>query len=152
MENNPEQRVHDNSGASVQTHMNSRHSNVETQGSASSSKKLHDHFRDIISSLRRQNDTASQLVTLEELCHVLPMCPKDSIFRTSACMLSPLLVNLAKHNTVPDVTFRALKAITCLCDFSPESVTVIVSHDVVPAMCQRLHAIEYFDVAEQVIC
>ncbi|KAL0309765.1 UNVERIFIED_CONTAM: E3 ubiquitin-protein ligase UPL4 [Sesamum radiatum] len=62
---------------------------------------------------------------------------------------SPVLVRLARHESNPDIMLLAIRAITYLCDVNPRSSGFLVRHDAVPALCQRLMAIEYLDVAEQ---
>jgi E3 ubiquitin-protein ligase TRIP12 len=67
-----------------------------------------------------------------------------------ADLLSPVLVRLSRHDSNPDIMLLAIRALTYLCDVFPRASVFLVRHDAIPAICQRLMAIEYLDVAEQV--
>ncbi|TQE09362.1 hypothetical protein C1H46_004999 [Malus baccata] len=109
----------------------------------------HGKFKRILSSLSEDTDPSGQLAVLTELCEVLSFCTEDSLSGMTSDALSPLLVRLAKHETNLDIMLLAIRAITYLCDVYPKSSGFLVRHDAVPALCQRLMAIEYLDVAEQ---
>ncbi|KAF3510574.1 hypothetical protein F2Q69_00000108, partial [Brassica cretica] len=53
------------------------------------------------------------------------------------------------HESNADIMLLAIRAITYLSDVYPRSVAFLVKHETLPALCQRLQAIEYLDVAEQ---
>lgn len=111
----------------------------------------HGKFKKIISSLSEETEPSAQLAVLTELCEVLSFCTEGSLSSMTSDSLSPLLVKLAKHESNPDIMLLAIRAITYICDVYPRSAGFLVSHDAIPALCQRLLAIEYQDVAEQVI-
>lgn len=111
----------------------------------------HGKFKRILSSLSEETDPSGQLAVLTELCEVLSFCTEDSLSGMTSDSLSPLLVRLARHETNADIMLLAIRAITYLCDVHPRSSAFLVRHDAVPALCQRLMAIEYLDVAEQVM-
>lgn len=111
----------------------------------------HGKFKNIISSLSGQTEPSGQLAVLTELCEVLSFCTEGSLSSMTSDMLSPLLVKLAKHESNPDIMLFSVRAITYICDLYPRSAAFLVRHDAVPVLCQRLLAIEYLDVAEQVI-
>ncbi|XP_074312089.1 E3 ubiquitin-protein ligase UPL4 isoform X2 [Silene latifolia] len=115
-----------------------------SQSSRDSSK-----FNGLISSLSNDGDPSVQLVALTELCELLSFAVGDSITTTLTNQLAPLLVKLAKHESNPEIILLAIRALTYLCDVSPRSATCLVSHNALPALCQRLMIIEYLDVAEQ---
>ncbi|MED6170603.1 E3 ubiquitin-protein ligase upl4 [Stylosanthes scabra] len=109
----------------------------------------HGKFKTIISSLSGQTEPSGQLAVLTELCEVLSFCTEGSLSSMTSDLLSPLLVKLAKYESNPDIMLFAIRAITYICDLYPRSAAFLVRHDAVPALCQRLLAIEYQDVAEQ---
>ncbi|XP_028775983.1 E3 ubiquitin-protein ligase UPL4 isoform X3 [Neltuma alba] len=109
----------------------------------------HGKFKKIISSLSEETEPSAQLAVLTELCEVLSFCTEGSLSSMTSDSLSPLLVKLAKHESNPDIMLLAIRAITYICDVYPRSAGILVSHDAISALCQRLLAIEYQDVAEQ---
>ena len=110
----------------------------------------HGKFKRILSTLSEETEDSGQLAVLTELCEVLSFCTENSLSSMTSDSLSPHLVKLARHETNPEIMLLALRAITYLCDVYPRSSGFLVRHDAVPALCQRLIAIEYLDVAEQV--
>jgi len=111
----------------------------------------HGKFKNIICSLSEQIEPSCQLAVLTELCEVLSFCTEGSLSSMTSDLLSPLLVKLAKDEKNPDIMLFSIRAITYICDLYPRSAGFLVQHDAVPTLCQRLFAIEYQDVAEQVI-
>ncbi|XP_052730385.1 E3 ubiquitin-protein ligase UPL4 isoform X3 [Vigna angularis] len=109
----------------------------------------HGKFKNIISSLSELTEPSCQLAVLTELCEVLSFCTEGSLSSMTSDLLSPLLVKLAKDEKNPDIMLFSIRAITYICDLYPRSAGFLVQHDAVPALCQRLFAIEYQDVAEQ---
>ncbi|PRQ43454.1 putative aminoacyltransferase, E1 ubiquitin-activating enzyme [Rosa chinensis] len=109
----------------------------------------HGRFQTIISSLSEEVDLSQHLVMLTELCEVLSFCTEDSLSGDTSNSLSPILVKLSRDETSADIMLLAIRAMTYLCDVYPKSSVYLVRHDAVPALCQRLLAIEYLDVAEQ---
>lgn len=107
-------------------------------------------FKKILSKLTEETEPSGQVAVLTDLCEVLSFCTEDSLSSMLSDSFSPILVKLAWHDTNPDTMLLALRAITNLCDVFPRSSGFLVRHDAVPALCQRLMAIEYLDVAEQV--
>ncbi|KAL8152697.1 hypothetical protein V2J09_010457 [Rumex salicifolius] len=103
----------------------------------------------VISSLNDDADPSAQLASLTELCEVLSFATEDSISSMLADQLAPGLVKLAKHETNPDIMLLSIRAITYLCDVYPRASAFLVKYEILPALCQRLTAIEYLDVAEQ---
>ncbi|POO01586.1 Coatomer beta subunit [Trema orientale] len=109
----------------------------------------HGKFKRILATLGEETEDSGQLAVLTELCEVLSFCTENSLSSMTSDSLSPHLVKLARHETNPDIMLLAIRAITYLCDVYPRSSAFLVRHDAVPALCQRLMAIEYLDVAEQ---
>ncbi|KAK9733430.1 hypothetical protein RND81_04G067600 [Saponaria officinalis] len=106
-------------------------------------------FSGLLASLSNEDESSVQLAALTELCELLSFSVEESISTTFANQLAPLLVKLAKHEDNPNIMLLAIRAITYLCDLSRRSSSCVVSHEAVPALCQRLTIIEYLDVAEQ---
>jgi len=112
--------------------------------------KFYEKFEKIADSLSEETEPSSQLTLLIELCGVLPFCSEHSIYQ-SLDFLCPLLVEFAKNKSNPDIMLFSLRAITFVCDLYPPSAELFAGENIVPTLCQRLYAIEYLDVAEQVI-
>lgn len=110
----------------------------------------HGKLNTILSNLNEGNGGSGQLAALTELCEVLSFCNEDSLSSLMADSLSPVLVNLAKNESNANIMLLAIRGMTYLCDVYPRSSGFLVRHDAVPALCERLLAIEYVDVAEQV--
>ncbi|XP_027173820.1 E3 ubiquitin-protein ligase UPL4 isoform X1 [Coffea eugenioides] len=106
-------------------------------------------FNRVLSSLNEDHDESGQLAALTELCELLSFCTDNSLSGLMADSFSPVLVKLARHESNPNIMLLAIRAITYFCDVHPRSSAYLVRHDAVPALCQRLLAIEYLDVAEQ---
>ncbi|RZC76532.1 hypothetical protein C5167_000633 [Papaver somniferum] len=107
-------------------------------------------FTMVLKSLSDENtDVSGQLSSLTELCDVLSFCTESSISGSTAAALSPLLVKLARHESNPDIMLYSIRAITYLVDVLPGISVLLARVDAVPALCERLMAIEYMDVAEQ---
>ncbi|KAL0347225.1 UNVERIFIED_CONTAM: E3 ubiquitin-protein ligase UPL4 [Sesamum calycinum] len=129
-------------------------------GSCDSDNSIHDYYRHrsmsdqskfkkVLSSLSEEVEESGQLALLTELCELLSFCTDSSLSSLMVDSFSPVLVRLARHESNPDIMLLAIRAITYLCDVNPRSSGFLVRHDAVPALCQRLMAIEYLDVAEQ---
>ncbi|KAK9124363.1 hypothetical protein Sjap_013965 [Stephania japonica] len=108
-----------------------------------------ERFRRILSSLKDDGCADRQLSALTELSDVLSFCTESSIACFSGETFAPVLVKLAKHESNTDIVLLAIRVVTYLCDVSPRSSSYLVRHNVVPALCAQLMAIEYLDVAEQ---
>ncbi|KAJ9181624.1 hypothetical protein P3X46_009736 [Hevea brasiliensis] len=106
-------------------------------------------LRSALSHLSEGTEPSGQLAALTELCEVLSFCSEDSLSSMMADSLSPVLVQLARHESNPDIMLLAIRALTYLCDVSPRASGFLVRHDAVPVLCQRLMAIEYSDIAEE---
>ncbi|KAI4349199.1 hypothetical protein L6164_009821 [Bauhinia variegata] len=106
-------------------------------------------IKKIISMLNEESEPSTQLAVLTELCEVLSFCTEGSLSSITSDSLAPLLVKMAKHESNLDIMLLAIRAITYICDVYPRSTGFLVRYDAVPALCQRLLAIEYLDVAEQ---
>ncbi|CAL5389539.1 unnamed protein product [Camellia sinensis] len=109
----------------------------------------HGKFKKVLSSLDQEGEESGTLAALTELCELLSFCADSSLSSLMADSVSPILVKLARHENNPNIMLLAIRAITYLCDVHPRSSGFLVRHDAVPALCQRLIAIEYLDVAEQ---
>ncbi|KAA8518804.1 hypothetical protein F0562_016422 [Nyssa sinensis] len=109
----------------------------------------HGKFRRVLSSLSEEIDESGILAALTELCELLSFCSDSSLSSLMADSLSPILAKLASLESNPDIMLLAIRAITYLCDMHPRSSAFLARHDVVLALCQRLMAIEYLDIAEQ---
>lgn len=109
-------------------------------------------FKKVLSSLSEEVDESGQLALLTELCELLSFCSDSSLSSLMVDSYAPILIRLASHETNPDIMLLAIRAITYLCDANPRSSFLLVRYDVVSTLCQRLMAIEFLDVAEQVCC
>lgn len=109
----------------------------------------HSRLRDCLSNLTEGTEPSGQLAALTELCEVLSFCTEDSLSSTMADSLSPVLVMLSRLESNPDIMLLAIRALTYLCDVFPRASVFLVKHNAIPAICQRLMANEYLDVAEQ---
>lgn len=129
-------------------------------GSCDSDNSIHDYYRNrsseqtkfkkVLTSLSEEVEESGQLAQLTELCELLSFCSDSSLSSPMVDSFSSILVKLAGHDSNPDIMLLAIRAITYLCDVNPRSSSFVVRHDAVPVLCQRLMAIEYLDVAEQV--
>ncbi|KAJ0028429.1 hypothetical protein Pint_35570 [Pistacia integerrima] len=150
------------SNSSVQTHLNStnstpetHHNDMDTSSSASASSRSEEEpEKDSGYGSCDSDDGDPRHSGLRELQRRrssgdLGKLRKDSLSSMMADSLSPVLVKLARHESNPEIMLLAVRAITYLCDVFPRSSSLLVRHDAVPALCQRLMAIEYLDVAEQ---
>lgn len=106
-------------------------------------------FDKLLPSLNNDAEPSGQLAALTELCELLSFSTEDSISSLIADQLASALVKLAMHENNPNIMLLAIRALTYSCDVFPRSSGVLVRHDAVPALCQRLMVIEYLDVAEQ---
>lgn len=127
-----------------------RHSSLLRDYQRRRSSGDHGKFKKVLSSLGQEVEESVTLSALTELCELLSFCSDGSLSSMMADSLSPILVKLARHESNPDIMLLAIRAITYLCDVHPRSSGFLVRHDAVPALCQRLMAIEFLDVAEQV--
>ncbi|KAK8561866.1 hypothetical protein V6N13_148987 [Hibiscus sabdariffa] len=110
----------------------------------------HGKLSNILTNLKEErNGGFGQLAALTELCEVLSFCNEDSLSSLMADSLSLILVKLAKNDSNADIMLLAIRGMTYLFDVYPRSSGFLVRHDAVPALCERLLAIEYVDVAEQ---
>ncbi|GFY93356.1 ubiquitin-protein ligase 4 [Actinidia rufa] len=109
----------------------------------------HGKFKRVLSSLSQELDESGILAALTELCELLSFATDSSLSSLMLDSFSPILVKLARHESSPDIMLFSIRAITYLCDVHSRSAGFLVRHDAVPALCQRLMAIEYLDVAEQ---
>ncbi|XP_071690585.1 E3 ubiquitin-protein ligase UPL4 [Rutidosis leptorrhynchoides] len=106
-------------------------------------------FKKVLSSLNEETEESGQQDALRELCEILSFCTDSSLSSLIADALSPILIKLAQHESNPEIMLLSIRALTYLCDIYPRSSSLLVRHDGVSALCQRLLAIEYEDVAEQ---
>lgn len=103
----------------------------------------------ILSGLRAVEDEGAQLGALAELNDLLAMCSEDSLAGFPLETTVPLLVQALGAEHSPDIMLMAARALTHLADVFPPSCSVIVRHGAPQALCSRLLAIEYIDLAEQ---
>ncbi|KAL5716115.1 HECT-type E3 ubiquitin transferase [Ranunculus cassubicifolius] len=94
-------------------------------------------------------DPCTQLQLLTEACESLCYAEEASISANTAQLGVPVLVSLAKQGISPDIMLFSIRAITYLCDASPEAAKFLVENNVFNAITSPLMAIEYLDVAEQ---
>ncbi|WMV44799.1 hypothetical protein MTR67_038184 [Solanum verrucosum] len=106
-------------------------------------------FNGVLESLSKESEESALLVALTELCDLLSFSPDSSMSNVMADLFSPVLVRLARYESNPEIMLLAIRAMTYLCEVHPRSSASLVNHDAVPALCQRLRAIEFLDVAEQ---
>ncbi|CAI0471554.1 unnamed protein product [Linum tenue] len=109
----------------------------------------HGRLRSVLTNLSEGSESSAKLAALTQLCEVLAFCSEDSLSTMMADSLSPVLVRFARDESNPDIMLLAIRALTYLCDVFPRASSLLVGHNAVPALCQRLMNIEYLDVAEQ---
>ena len=63
----------------------------------------------------------------------------------------PVLVGLLEYEHNGDMMLLAARALTHLLDVLPSSCITVVRHGAVGALCSKLLAIEYMDLAEQAL-
>lgn len=107
-------------------------------------------FNGVLESLRKESEESALLAALTELCDLLSFSPDSSMSNVMADLFSPVLVRLARYESNSEIMLLAIRAMTYLCEVHPRSSASLANHDAVPALCQRLMAIEFLDVAEQV--
>ncbi|CAH1441958.1 unnamed protein product [Lactuca virosa] len=106
-------------------------------------------FKRVLSNLSEETEESAQQEALRELCEILSFCTDSSLSSLIADSLSPILIKLASHESNPEIMLLSIRALTYLCDIHPQSSALIIRHDGVTALCKRLLAFEYEDVAEQ---
>jgi E3 ubiquitin-protein ligase TRIP12 len=94
-------------------------------------------------------DEGRQMEALNELCDVLSMGQEEILIGFNIDAFLPVLVELLNYEHNPEVMLLACRAITHLLEVLPKSAVKVVSCGAVPIFCQRLHNIEFIDVAEQ---
>lgn len=114
-------------------------------GGASSSSRI----KAILANIRDDDDDASQIVALNELCEYISISTEESMVTFPMEHAVPLLVDLLGREDNPDIMLLAARALTFLADVFPPSSIFIIRHNAVPALCARLLTIEYIDLAEQ---
>lgn len=106
----------------------------------------------VISILGKKDvEESGLLAALTDLCEQLSFVERHLLPPPMVESLSPILVSLAKHETNPNIMLLAIRAVTYTCDVIPHAALIFVKHEAIPALSQRLIAIEYLDVAEQVL-
>ncbi|KAI3677127.1 hypothetical protein L1987_86748 [Smallanthus sonchifolius] len=128
-------------------HRKHRHAILEYQRQRLSGDQT--KFKRVLSILNGEVEESNQQDALRELCEMLSFCTDSSLSSLMANSLSPILIKLASHENNPEIMLLSIRALTYLCDTHPRSSGFIVRHNGVSALCQRLLAIEYVDVAEQ---
>lgn len=58
-------------------------------------------------------------------------------------------VTLLQESEVADVLLLSARGLTYLADVMPSSCSIIVRHQAIPVLCEKMLKIEYIDVAEQ---
>lgn len=148
------------SSSSSSTSGSSEGEKESTHGSCESDNSYRDYYRrqmlgnqgkfkGVLSSLSKETDESALVAALTELCELLSFSPDSSMSNIMADSFSPILVRLARYESNPTIMLLAVRAVTYLCEVHPRSSTYLVNHDAVPALCQRLMAFEFLDVAEQ---
>ncbi|KAI3512096.1 hypothetical protein L1887_19286 [Cichorium endivia] len=128
-------------------HRRHRHAILDYQRQRLSSDQA--KFKSVLSNLSEETEESVQQEALRELCEILSFCTDSSLSSLMADSLSPILIKLASHESNPEIMLLSIRALTYLCDIHPRSSGFIVRHNGITALCQRLLAFEYEDVAEQ---
>ncbi|KAI3696775.1 hypothetical protein L6452_29309 [Arctium lappa] len=128
-------------------HIRHRHAILDYQRQRLSGDQV--KFKRVLSILNEEIEESAQQAALRELCEILVFCTDSSLSSLMVDSLSPILIKLACHESNSEIMLLSIRALTFLCDIYPRSAGFIVRHDGVTALCQRLLAIEYEDVAEQ---
>ncbi|ETN39932.1 uncharacterized protein HMPREF1541_06159 [Cyphellophora europaea CBS 101466] len=114
-------------------------------------------FKDILTSLRRNENSTMQLVALEELSNLLLVSNEDNLSgHFSPDPYIKELVALMQPNPItgeenPELMLLACRCIANLMEAMRGSVANVVYGGAVPVLCQKLLDIQYIDVAEQAL-
>lgn len=129
-----------------QDHHQEEEDNESTQQSEEEEEM---NWEEMSGSLMTSSDPSTQLTILTQICDALCYAAEGSISDHSAQSLSPVLVALARQDdddASPDIILYAIRAITYLCDASPN---FLVDQDVLSVLSAPLLAIQFMDVSEQ---
>lgn len=120
---------------------------------AASSSHQSGRLKKILVGLRADGEEGKQVEALTQLCDMLSIGTEDSLSTFPVDSFVPVLVGLLGYESNPDIMLLAARAITHLCDVLPSSCSAVVHYGAVSSFVNRLVAIQYMDLAEQVsIC
>ncbi|KAK9154145.1 hypothetical protein Sjap_001625 [Stephania japonica] len=126
-------------------------SSRNNQPSASAASR-HQKFEKILASLGAEGAEESTLLAeLRALCDLLSFNELPRISNDQSDTLAVVLVALANYEVSPLVMLLSVRAMTYICDAAPDSAQFLVNQRAVGALCAKLGAIEYLDVAEQCV-
>ncbi|CAI5733495.1 unnamed protein product [Hyaloperonospora brassicae] len=108
-------------------------------------------FQHLVSQLQAPAPTATQLEALATLCETLSLSTEDALavagFRVDVFV--PLIVALLRQSPSMDVLLLAARALSMALELFPSAaIPLAASEHVIGALCAKLVAIEYIDVAE----
>lgn len=107
-------------------------------------------LKKILVGLRADGEEGKQVEALTQLCDMLSIGTEDSLSTFPVDSFVPVLVGLLGYESNPDIMLLAARAITHLCDVLPSSCSAVVHYGAVSSFVNRLVAIQYMDLAEQV--
>lgn len=107
-------------------------------------------LKKILVGLRADGEEGKQVEALTQLCDMLSIGTEDSLSTFPVDSFVPVLVGLLGYESNPDIMLLAARAITHLCDVLPSSCSAVVHYGAVSCFVNRLVAIQYMDLAEQV--
>jgi len=90
-----------------------------------------------------------QLMGVQELCEILSMSTEDTLIGFSPDQFIPPLVQLMSMEHNPEMMLYACRCIHNMVEALPHSVNLLIHLGAVPIICEKLHSIEYIDLAEQ---
>jgi E3 ubiquitin-protein ligase TRIP12 len=114
-------------------------------------------FKDILNSLRRNDNPTMQLVALEELSNLLLVSNEDNLSGHFAPdpyikeLVALMQANPLTGEENPELMLLACRCIANLMEAMRGSVANVVYGGAVPVLCQKLLDIQYIDVAEQAL-
>ncbi|KAK9126841.1 hypothetical protein Scep_015687 [Stephania cephalantha] len=130
----------------------SEHRPPDSAAAAAAAAASRHKFEKILTSLGAEGADESSLVAeLRNLCDLLSFNELPRISNEQSDSLAVVLVALANYEISPLVMLLSVRAMTYVCDAAPASAQFLVNQHAVRALCAKLGAIEYLDVAEQCV-
>ena len=94
-------------------------------------------------------DEGEQFQALTELCELLSMSSEEALMGFRVSTLLPGLVRCMQNEANQEVMLLSCQALSHLMDALPDSISAIVSANVVPVLIEKLLNLQVIDMAEQ---
>jgi len=105
----------------------------------------------ILNGIKSDDDETLRLQCLMELCNHLVVLTEDHLNGFKVDQFVPPLVSIIQNSQDPNLMLFVCRAFSHLLEALPTSVGHLVRNGAIPALCEKLLAVEYIDLAEQVI-